>query len=324
MAAVLGVSAHYHDAAAALLVDGQLVAAMQEERFSGVKNDAGLPLRAIAGCLSHAGLEAPALDAVVFYEDPYAKLERILISTLRGFPRSRRFFTRAMASQLQDKLWVLDALAVRLRVPRGRVQFREHHASHAASAFFASPFERAAVLCVDGVGEAASTSLWRGAGSSLEPLESIEFPHSLGLLYAALTAYLGFEVNDGEAKVMALAAYGQPRRRDEFRHLLQLEAAGGYRLGLPYFDPYCATELGFGPKLEELLGPRRTPGRPWDLASDASDRGYADIASTLQAVTEDALLALARRARAAAGCSELCLAGGVALNAVANAKLACE
>jgi carbamoyltransferase len=324
MPAVLGVSAHYHDAAAALIVDGRLVAAMQEERFSGVKNDAALPLRAIAGCLALAGIEAPALDAVVFYENPYAKLERILISTLRGFPRSRRFFVRAMASQLQDKLWVLDALAVRLAVPRRRIQFRDHHATHAASAFFASPFARAAVLCVDGVGEAASTSLWRGDGSALEPLESIEFPHSLGLLYAALTAYLGFEVNDGEAKVMGLAAYGQPRLRGEFERLLQLEAAGGYRLGLEYFDPYCATELGFGPKLEALLGPRRPAGKPWDLAGDARDRAYADVASTLQAVTEEALLGLARRARAAAGCNELCLAGGVALNAVANARLARE
>jgi carbamoyltransferase len=322
MAAVLGVSAHYHDAAAALVVDGQVVAAIQEERLSRVKNDASLPVRAMRACLAHAKLAPAALDAVVFYENPYAKLERILLSSLRGFPRSGRFFTRAMLSQLSNKLWVLDALAHQLGVARERVVFREHHASHAASAFFVSPFERAAVLCVDGVGELASTTLWRGQGERLELLESQSFPHSLGLLYAALTAYLGFEVNDGEAKVMGLSAYGQPRFQAEFAKLLHLNAAGSVSLDLEYFDPYCATELGFTSKLEALLGPRRLPGKPWDIANDARDQHYADVASTLQHALELALLGLAERARAAAGCDALCLAGGVALNALANAKLA--
>ncbi|MEY4580403.1 MAG: hypothetical protein RL701_5106 [Pseudomonadota bacterium] len=322
MAAVLGVSAHYHDAAAALVIDGQIVAAIQEERLSRIKNDASLPVRAMRACLEHAQLPAGALDAVVFYENPYAKLERILLSTLRGFPRSRRFFTRAMLSQLSSKLWVLDALAHQLGVARERVLFREHHESHAASAFFVSPFERAAVLCVDGVGELASTTLWRGQGAKLELLEALKFPHSLGLLYAALTAYLGFEVNDGEAKVMGLSAYGQPRFQAEFAKLLRTDAAGSFSLDLDYFDPYCATELGFTSKLEALLGPRRTPGKPWDLANDARDQHYADVASTLQHVLELTMLGLAQRARAAAGCEALCLAGGVALNAVANAKLA--
>jgi carbamoyltransferase len=319
MSAVLGVSAHYHDAAAALIVDGEIVAAIQEERLSRVKNDAALPLRAMRACLEIAKLDAGALDAVAFYENPYAKLERILLSSLRGFPRSGPFFVRAMSSQLSGKLWVLDALAHSLGVERKRVVFHEHHASHAASAFFVSPFDRAAVLCVDGVGEHASTTLWRGEGEKLELVESQPFPHSLGLLYAAITAYLGFEVNDGEAKVMGLSAYGTPRYQSELAKLLRQGDSGSFELDLDYFDPYCATELGFTPKLEALLGPRRSPGRPWDLEADAR---YVDIASTLQHVLEHSLLVLAERARAAAGCRELCMAGGVALNAVANAKIA--
>jgi carbamoyltransferase len=322
MVAVLGVSAHYHDAAAALVVDGEIVAAIQEERLSRMKNDAALPVRAMRACLDIAGLDARALDAVAFYENPYAKIERVLLSSLRGFPRSGKYFARAMLSQLSGKLWVLDALAQVLGIERKRVVFQEHHASHAASAFFVSPFEQAAVLCVDGVGELASTTLWRGHGDKLELIEATPFPHSLGLLYAALTAYLGFEVNDGESKVMGLAAYGQPRFQDELAKLLHAGPDGTIQLDLDYFDPYCATELGFTSKLETLLGPRRLLRKPWDLAGDAQDQRYADIASTLQHVLEQCLLAMAARARAVSGCDALCMAGGVALNAVANAKLA--
>jgi carbamoyltransferase len=322
MAAVLGVSANYHDAAAALVVDGRIVAAMQEERFSRIKNDASLPLHAIDACLREDGLDAGALDAVVFYENPYEKLERVLLGALRTFPRSLRAFPRAMASQLGGKLWVLDALASRLGVARGKVHHAEHHASHAASAFFVSPFERAAILTVDGVGEDVSSAIWRGDGKRIEPIERIAYPHSLGLMYAALTAYLGFRVNEGESKVMGLAAFGAPRLRDEFARLLQLQTDGTFTLGLAYFDEHTDTEIGFGPKLEALLGPRRAPERAWDLDGSADDRRYADVAATLQAVTEDALCALAARARKLAGCDALCMAGGVALNAVANARIA--
>jgi carbamoyltransferase len=322
MAAVLGVSANYHDAAAALVVDGQIVAAMQEERFSRIKNDPSLPLHAIDACLREASLDAAALDAVVFYENPYEKLERVLLGALRTFPRSLRAFPRAMASQLGGKLWVLDALASRLGVARARVHHAEHHASHAASAFFVSPFPRAAILTVDGMGEAISTAIWRGDGTRIEAIEQIAYPHSLGLLYAALTAYLGFRVNEGESKVMGLAAFGQPRLRSEFAQLLQVHAGGTFELGLSYFDEHTDTELGFGPKLEVLLGPRRAPERAWDLDGCADDRRYADVAATLQAVTEDALCALAERARRLTGCEALCMAGGVALNAVANARIA--
>ena len=320
MAALLGISANYHDAAAALVIDGQLVAAMQEERFTRIKNDASLPLAAARACLAHAKLEAAALDEVIFYENPYAKLERVLLSTLRTFPRALRQFPRALASQLGSKLWVLDALSSQLGVPRQRVTFREHHASHAASAFFASPFPRAAVLTVDAVGEDTSTALWLGDGQSLECKARIAFPHSLGLLYSALTAYLGFEVNEGEYKVMGLAAFGTPRYRAQFEKLIHL-TADGFELGLDYFDSHTNTEVGFSTRLEALLGPRRMPGTPWLLDGNADDARAADVAATLQAVLEKALLRLAARARALTGADALCLAGGVGLNAVANARL---
>lgn len=321
MAAILGVSAGYHDAAAALVVDGVIVAAVQEERLSRIKNDPSLPTRAIAACSAIGGLSSGAIDEVVFYESPYAKLERVLVSSLRTFPRSLRQFPRALASQLGDKLWVLDALATETGVPRARVSFVAHHESHAASAFFTSPYARAAVLTVDGVGESTTTAIYAGEGDTLRELESIAYPHSLGLLYAGITAYLGFEVNEGEHKVMGLAAYGEPTLREAFERIVQLGADGSFALGLSYFGHHADPRRAFSSELCELLGPSRPPDRAWDLTS-TSDRHYADVAATLQAVTEDALLALARRARERTGAANLCLAGGVALNAVANAKLA--
>jgi carbamoyltransferase len=320
MAAVLGVSALYHDAAAALVVDGEIVAAIQEERLSRIKNDPSLPARAMQACLDLAGLEPGALDAVVFYENPYVKLERVLVSLLRVFPRSLRQFPRAVGAQLGSKLWVLDQLADLLDVPRRKIEHAEHHRSHAASAFFTSPFEHAAVLVVDAVGEHASTSIWRGQGRELGCLGTIEFPHSLGMFYAAMTAYLGFEVNEGEYKVMGLAAFGQPRFVEALARVIQLAEDGSFALHLPFFAHMSDAELGFGPALDALLGPRRPPARPWDLSAD-TDRRYADIAASVQAVTEQALLGLARRAQALTGARALCLAGGVALNAVANARL---
>jgi carbamoyltransferase len=321
VAAVLGISAYYHDAAAALVVGGRVIAAMQEERFSREKNDASLPVRAARACLELGGIDAADLDAVVFYENPYAKLERVLLSSLRNFPRAWRQFPRALGAQLGSKIWVLDRIGEVLGVARDRVVHTEHHRSHAASAFFTSSFERAAVLTVDGVGEDVSTAIWRGEGTSLTGLSSLAFPHSLGLLYAGLTSSLGFEVDEGEYKVMGLAAFGTPRFRAEFAELLKLGADASFELGLPYFAYMTDAELGFGPPLEALLGPRRAPGRPWDLEKSEEDRRYADVAATLQAVTEDALVALAREARRLTGADALCLAGGVALNAVANARI---
>ncbi|MBL8720038.1 MAG: hypothetical protein JNL79_28895 [Myxococcales bacterium] len=321
MSAVLGISAGYHDAAAALVIDGVLVAALQEERLSRVKNDPSPPLRAARACLSIGGIAAP--DRVVFYENPYARIERVLVSLLRGFPRTFRQFPRAIGAQLGSKLWILDDLAEGLGVPRAKVTFVAHHEAHAASAFYASPYPRAAVLTVDGVGEEAATAIWHGTEQGLREVAHVDYPCSLGLLYAAFTAYLGFAVNEGEYKVMGLAAWGSPRRREELAKVVQLSSDGGYELDLSYFAFHTDTELGFSSKLEALLGPRRPAERPWDLET-AEDRAYADVAASLQALLEDALLGLARTARERTGEDCLCLAGGVALNAVANAKIARE
>lgn len=321
MAAVLGVSGTYHDAAAALIVDGTIVCAVQEERLTRIKNDPSLPRQAMRACLAQAGLEAAALDRVVFYEDPYAKLERVLTSTLGNFPRSLRQFPRALAAQLGSKVWVVDQLADELGLPRAKIGHVAHHHSHAASAFFCGPFDDAAVLTVDGVGEQVSTALWHGRDAQLTCLGEIHYPHSLGLLYAALTAYLGFEVNEGEYKVMGLAAYGAPRFEAELRKVIRLDDDGGFELELSYFGYLADPDLGFGPALEALLGPRRQPYRPWDLEHSEDDRRYADIAASLQRVTEEAMLGMARAAKRRTGADALCLAGGVALNAVANARI---
>lgn len=320
MARVLGISCHYHDAAAALVVDGTVAAAVQEERLSRIKNDPALPIAAAFACLDLAGVAPGDLDAVAFYEEPFAKLERVLVHLLRHLPRTWRSFPRALAGQLGGKLWVLDHLAEQIGVPRERVVCFDHHRSHAASALLVSPYDDAAVLVVDGVGEAHATTLWHGRGGDLRLLASVDFPHSLGLLYAGLTAYLGFAVNEGEYKVMGLAAFGRPVLREQFATIVRTHADGAYELDLACFAHMSDADLGFGPALERLLGPRRPPGRPWDL-DDPADRHYADVAATLQAVLEDILLGLARRARALTDADNLCLAGGVALNALANARI---
>lgn len=324
MAAVLGISGLYHDAAAALVVDGVVIAAIQEERLSRIKNDPSLPRRAVAACLRRGGLRPEQLDAVVFYENPFRKLERVLGWLLRSYPASFRHFPRALSAQLGGKLWVLDQVAELVGVPRARVRGASHHLSHAASAFLVSPFPEAAILTVDGVGEEETTALYRGRGARIEPLLSLPYPHSLGLLYAALTAYLGFEVNEGEHKVMGLSAFGSPRYRDELAKLIQLDPDGSFQLSPRYFAYEAGGELGYSHELERLLGPARRPGTPWALETSEQDRHYADVAATLQRVTEEALLGLARRARRETGLSTLCLAGGVALNAVANSRLARE
>ncbi len=321
MKAVLGISAQYHDSAAALVLDGELVSAMQQERFSRVKNDAGLPLAAARACLSQAGLTANDLDAVVFYENPFAKLERVLVSTLRSFPRSFRKFPTMIREQLGHKIWVLDDIAAGLGVPRAKVQHDDHHACHAACAFYLSPFEEAAILTVDGVGEGVTTTISKGSGTEVTRLRALPYPQSLGLLYGALTAYLGFEVNEGEYKVMGLAAYGKASRRDEVAKILKTASDGSFELAPEYFAYDTDADVGFSPAMETLLGPRRLPGRPWDLDGSEEDRGYADIAASLQEATTDALVGLAREAKRLTGANNLCIAGGVALNAVANREI---
>ena len=326
---VLGISAFFHDAAAALVVDGEIVAAAQEERWSRIKNDASLPVQAARFCLDTAGITIEDVDHVVFYEKPLRKFERILVGHLRAFPRSLGQFSRSMTRWLQERLWTKSDLVRSLGCAPDRVLFCDHHLSHAASAFLCSPFESAAVVTVDGVGEWATTSIYRARstpeGSSIELLRELRFPHSVGLLYSAITAYLGFEVNDGEYKVMGLAAYGEDRFADAFAKLCRIGDDGSIEIDTRYFCYHRHPTKSFTPLLEALLGPARAPGAPLDPTSDdAESRRFADVAASLQALTERAMLALARAAQALTGEANLCLAGGVALNCVANRRIADE
>ena len=316
---VLGLSGHFHDSAAALVVDGEIVAAAQEERFTRRKHDPSTPLRAAAFCLRQAGLQAADLDAVVWHEKPLLKFERILLTSLATFPRGAATFRRAMISMVGDKMWVKNHLVAQLGVPQERVQFSAHHASHAASAFCCSPFESAAILCVDGVGEWATTSLWRGtasgaAGGVIEPIVELHFPHSLGLLYSVFTAFLGFEVNDGEYKVMGLSAFGQPTRVEDVYKVLKRQSDGSFELDMQYFCFDREADRSWTPEFEQLFGsPRAVEG--------ALGQHHKDIAASIQRVTEEMMLGLCKLAKDRTGEVNLCLAGGVALNAVAVGRI---
>ncbi len=326
---VLGISAFFHDSAAALLVDGEVIAAAQEERFSRIKHDAALPVQAARFCLEQAGLAIEDVDHVIFYEKPLRKLERLLVTHLREFPFGLAQFPRAMATWLGQRLWIERDLCKGLGCRQDQLLFCEHHLSHAASAFFSSPFESAAVVTADGVGEWATTSIYRArsdaSGSTVELLEELHFPHSIGLFYSALTAYLGFEVNEGEYKVMGLAAYGQPRYLDALEKICAVSDDASLTIDERYFCYQRHPTKSFTPALEALLGPARQPGAPLALpARTAEDQRFADIAASLQQLTERYMLGLARRAHALTGERSLCLAGGVALNCVANRRVQVE
>jgi carbamoyltransferase len=335
---ILGISCFYHDAAAALLVDGKLIAAAEEERFSRKKHDSDFPLKAIDFCLSMGGIKAGDLDYVVFYEKPFVKFERILQTVLGGFPRTTRLFQDSMLHWLTDKLWVKSLIRQHLAVGTDRILFSEHHLSHAASAFFCSPFEDAAVLTVDGVGEWATATMGVGRGTTLTLEREMRFPHSLGLLYSVFTAFLGFEVNEGEYKVMGMAPYGRPRYVDKVHRVLRLAGDGSLCLDMDYFSFHRSPTKAFTRKFEALFGPPRPPQshfftptsgypsyfgpRPADFAAQAErNQYYADVAASIQAVTEEALLAMARTAYAETGLPRLAMAGGVALNSVANGRI---
>ncbi|MFL5299636.1 MAG: carbamoyltransferase [Anaeromyxobacteraceae bacterium] len=322
---ILGISAHYHDAAAALVVDGVPVCAVQEERLSRRKNDAAFPLAAIEWCLAEAGLEPGELDAVVFYEKPMLKLERIVVTALRSFPRSWRSFPHAMKNTLGEKAWVKGIIASRLGVPARKILFTEHHQSHAAAAFLTAPTAEAAILTADGVGEWATLSIGRGSkraegGCAVELLRELRFPHSLGLLYSAFTAYLGFEVNEGESKVMGLASYGEPRFSDQVRAILRRTADGALELDLRFFDFHQSGRRAWSSRLEEAFGPARSPDDPIDLSTPEGKR-FADVAASVQCVLEERLVELTRALQAETGLRDLCLGGGVALNGCANARI---
>ena len=322
---ILGISAYYHDAAACLLRDGVIVAACQEESFSRRVHDARFPEQAIAYCLQAAGCLPDAIDHVVFYDKPFLKFERLLETWLAFAPRGFNQFRRAMPAWTQDKLFQKFTLLRELRRVLGeevdwksRLLYSEHHLSHAASAFFASPFEEAAILTLDGVGEWTTTSIATGCGHRLEILSEIRFPHSLGLLYSAFTQYLGFEVNSGEYKMMGLAPYGQPLYADLIRrNLIDLRDDGSFRLDMRHFG-YGTGDTMTTPRFHALFGgPPRT-------AKEPVMKRHADLAASIQSVTEEAILTLARHIRHSTGQTRLCLAGGVALNCVANGRLARE
>lgn len=314
MATVLGLSFDYHDAAAALVRDGRIVAAVAEERLTRRKHDARLPELAAAYCLKEAGISAESLDAAIFYEKPLVKFERILTSAMASAPASLAPFVRAMPNWMVEKLWAGDRIR-KLVGPKPALLYSEHHLSHAASAFLASPFDRAAILTLDGVGEWETATMGIGEGSAIRLEQSVRFPHSLGLLYSTLTAYLGFRVNDDEWKVMGLAPYGKPVYADRLRQLIRVDPDGGFRLDLDYFDHAGAARRGFTPKLEALLG---FPPRTYE--SEIEDR-HRDLARSIQRVTEEAVVALARAAHTRYGTDALCIAGGVGLNSVANWKI---
>jgi carbamoyltransferase len=319
---ILGISAYYHDSAAALLQDGELVAAAQQERFSRKKHDARFPADAISYCLAEQGLGLNDLDRIVFYDKPLIKFERLLETYMSYAPNGFRSFVAAMPVWLKEKLYLKSVLKKELAELAGckpkdlpPLLFAEHHQSHAASAFYFSPFERAAVLCLDGVGEWATTSTWLGNGADLEPLWEIDFPHSLGLLYSAFTYFTGFRVNSGEYKLMGLAPYGEPKYVNLILDkLLDLKEDGTFRLDMQYFN-YCTGLTMTNRRFDELFG-----GPPRQPESDLTQREM-DIAASIQVVTEEVVLRLANTLHEETGEKNLCLAGGVALNCVANGRL---
>jgi len=318
---ILGISAFYHDSAAALIEDGVITAAAQEERFTRKKHDAGFPERAIEYCLSEAGIGFDDVDFVAFYDKPFLKFERLLETYLAFAPRGFKSFNMAIPVWLREKLFQKDLLKKKFQAfdPgfdwKNKLLFTEHHQSHAASAFFPSPFEDAVVLTMDGVGEWATTSVAMGHGNKLEMTKEIHFPHSLGLLYSAFTYYTGFRVNSGEYKVMGLAPYGEPKYAQKILdNVMDLKDDGSFRLDQSYFD-YCTGLRMTNDKFAALFdGPARQDG-------ELLDQRHMDLAASVQAVTEEVVLRLTRGLAAETGAKNLCLAGGVALNCVANGKL---
>ncbi len=318
---ILGISAFYHDSAAAFLEDGTIVAAAQEERFTRKKHDAGFPQHAIDFCLTQAGVGLPEVDYVAFYDKPFLKFERLLETYLAHAPRGFTSFSMAMPLWIKEKLFQKSLIKNQLKAAapdfdwENRLLFAEHHQSHAASAFYPSPFEEAAVLTMDGVGEWATSSLGFGKGRELDLVKEIHFPHSLGLLYSAFTYYTGFKVNSGEYKVMGLAPYGEPRYADLIRdNLVDVKPDGSFRLNLAYFD-YCTGLRMTNRRFDALFG-----GPPRGPDEEVTQREM-DIAASIQAVLDDIVLKLTRSIARETGAKNLCLAGGVALNCVANGKV---
>src|SRR5438552_1642277 len=335
---ILGISCYYHDAAAVLLHDGQLLAAAEEERFSRVKHDFGFPKNAIQFCLETAGIQRQDIDYAVFFEKPFRKFDRILMSVLQTYPKSWKVFRESMITWMIDKLWVASTLQSELGLSKEQVLFCEHHLSHAASAFLCSPFDEAAILTVDGVGEWTTGTWGTGRGNEIKLVGQTEFPHSIGLLYSAFTAFLGFEVNEGEYKVMGMAPYGQPRYVDKVWKVVKQHQDGSFSLDMSYFSFHHSTDKTFNRRFVELFGEPRPPqmyfftrasGYPSYFGEKPANydelcernQYYADIAASIQRVTEELLLGMARHVHRQTGMKRLCIAGGVGLNSVANGRI---
>ena len=338
---ILGISCFYHDSAAALLVNGQLIAASEEERFSRKKHDSGFPRLAVRYCLEEAGIGIHDIDYVVFYEKPFVKFERILTTALQVVPKSWKVFGDAMTTWLLDKLWVKNLFRQELGISPDKILFSEHHLSHAASTFLCSPFEEAAILTVDGVGEWATATMGVGKGNQIRLIKEVRFPHSVGLLYSAFTAFLGFEVNEGEYKVMGMAPYGEPKYVDKVHKLINLDDDGGIWLDMDYFSFHHSSTQTYKRKFCDLFGEPRDPdwhfftkasGYPDYFGDKPSDfdrmcernQYYADVAASIQVVTEEIVLKMARALHRETGLDKLCMAGGVALNSVANGRIVRE
>ncbi|HEX8088022.1 MAG TPA: carbamoyltransferase N-terminal domain-containing protein [Blastocatellia bacterium] len=334
----LGISAYYHDSSAALVSDGEVVAAAAEERFTRQKHDSNFPRFAIDFCLNEAGLSAQEVDRIIFYEEPHVKFTRVLASSLSVFPFSRSAFVRSMRVWVGEKLWIKNEISKKLNVHPNKIDFIPHHLSHAAQAFIASPFEDAAVLTVDAVGEWSSTSLFsasRRGRLELKQLDDIPYPHSLGLAYSVFTAFLGFRPNDGECSTMALASFGNPVFADEIRKIIRVHQDGSYRLDQSYFNFNQFGDIPFSNKFIKVFGqPRGFKQKlPFDTLVNSRDgksgatrdqQRYADIAASIQLVLEETLLHLVSRLHKMTGAKNLCLAGGVALNCVANSRILSE
>src|SRR5688572_31547678 len=287
---VLGLSFFYHDSSAALVQDGRLVAAAEEERFSRRKHDSGFPALAIEFALKQGRISIHDVDYVVFYEKPFVKFERMLVSALATFPRSSAVFRESMQRWISDKLWIKSMMQKELDVPGSKLLFCDHHMSHAAASFYTSPFQESAILTVDGAGEWSTATMGVGRGNKIEITNELRFPHSLGLLYSAFTAYCGFEVNEGEYKLMGMASYGQPRHVDKIRKIVRLEEDGSIWHDMSYFSYHWSPESTISPKFCELFGrPPCEQGR----TEKHLDPFYADVAASIQAFTEEVLIKMA-------------------------------
>lgn len=318
---ILGLSFYYHDGSAALIKDGELIAAGEEERFTRIKHDSSYPERAIQFCLDHAGITIDQVDYVVFYEKPFVKFERLLLTAFQTFPRSLRVFREAMLAWMQKKLWVKSMMLDKLGIPKDKLLFADHHMSHAAASFYTSPFDEACILTLDGAGEWTTSTMGVGRGTRIEIQKEMRFPHSVGLLYSAFTAYCGFEVNEGEYKLMGMAPYGEPKYVDRIMKMIKIGEDGSLWQDLKYFSYHHSATESINDEFCKVMG---QPARDPKLDDKSLDPFYCDVAMSIQKVTEDIVKRMVNHLVKTTGITNVCLSGGVALNSVANGKLTKE